>query len=50
MTGPSHPEEQGPEPVDDRVIKSQMSVLKSQDLALRVIEALKFRIAPDLIP
>ncbi len=36
-------EEPSPEPVDDRVIKSQMSVLKSQDLALRVIEALKLQ-------
>src|SRR3990172_3239472 len=37
------PEEQSPEPVDDRVIKSQMSVLKSQDIALRVIETLKLQ-------
>ena len=36
-------QEQGPEPVDDRAIKSQMSVLKSQDLALRVTEALKLQ-------
>jgi uncharacterized protein involved in exopolysaccharide biosynthesis/Mrp family chromosome partitioning ATPase len=36
-------QEQSPEPVDDRAIKSQMSVLKSQDLALRVIEALKLQ-------
>ena len=36
-------DEQRPEPVDDRVIKSQMSVLKSQDLAARVIETLKLQ-------
>jgi uncharacterized protein involved in exopolysaccharide biosynthesis/Mrp family chromosome partitioning ATPase len=36
-------QEQAPDPVDDRAIKSQMSVLKSQDLALRVIEALKLQ-------
>ena len=35
-------EEQRPDPVDDRVIKSQMSVLKSQDVALRVVQTLKF--------
>ena len=32
-----------PDPVDDRVIKSQMSVLKSQDLAQRVISTLKLQ-------
>jgi uncharacterized protein involved in exopolysaccharide biosynthesis len=37
------PDEQSPESVDDRVIKSQMSVLKSQDIALRVIETLKLQ-------
>ena len=36
-------EEQRPDPVDDRVIKSQMSVLKSQDIALRVVETLKLQ-------
>ena len=36
-------EEQGPDPVDDRAIKSQMSVPKSQDLTLRVVEELKLQ-------
>ena len=36
-------EDQRPDPVDDRVIKSQMSVLKSQDIALRVVETLKLQ-------
>ena len=36
------PDEQRPDPVDDRVIKSQMSVLKSQDVALRVIDIPEF--------
>lgn len=37
------PEEPRTEPVDDRVIKSQISVLKSQDVALRVISTLNLQ-------
>ena len=37
------PDVQRPDPVDDRAIKSQMSVLRSQDLAARVIESLKLQ-------
>ena len=37
------PDAQRPDPVDDRAIKSQMSVLRSQDLAMRVIAALKLQ-------
>jgi polysaccharide biosynthesis transport protein len=41
------PEEQRPDPVDDRVIKSQISVLKSQDVALRVITSLNLQDRPE---
>ena len=37
------PDAQRPDPVDDRAIKSQMSVLRSQDLAMRVIASLKLQ-------
>ncbi len=37
------PDEQRPDAVDDRVIQSQMSVLKSRDLASRVVDALKLQ-------
>ena len=40
-------DEQRPDPVDDRVIKSQMSVLKSQDVALRVITSLNLQDRPE---
>jgi polysaccharide biosynthesis transport protein len=36
-------DEQRTEPVDDRVIQSQMSVIKSQDLSLRVIQSLNLQ-------
>ncbi len=36
-----------PDPVDDRIIKSQMSVLRSQDLALRVVANLKLQERPE---
>src|SRR5215207_2184224 len=41
------PTEQRPDPVDDRVIKSQVSVLKSQDVALRVINSLNLQDRPE---
>lgn len=41
------PDQQQPEPVDDRVIKSQISVLKSQDVALRVITSLNLQDRPE---
>ncbi len=41
------PDDPRPDPVDDRVIKSQMSVLKSQDLALRVVEDLNLQERPE---
>jgi polysaccharide biosynthesis transport protein len=41
------PDEPRPDPVDDRVIKSQISVLKSQDVALRVISTLNLQERPD---
>ena len=41
------PEEQRPDPVDDRVIKSQISVLKSQDVALRVVASLNLQERPE---
>ncbi len=41
------PDEQRPDPVDDRVIKSQISVLKSQDVALRVITSLNLQDRPE---
>ena len=41
------PEEQRPDPVDDRVIKSQISVLKSQDVARRVITSLNLQERPE---
>ena len=41
------PDEQRPDPVDDRVIKSQISVLKSQDVALRVITSLNLQERPE---
>lgn len=37
------PEEQRSEPLDNRTVMSQVSVLKSQDLALRVIQLLKLQ-------
>ncbi len=40
-------EEQRPDPVDDRVIKSQISVLKSQDVALRVVASLNLQDRPE---
>ena len=44
------PDEQRPDPVDDRVIKSQISVLKSQDVALRVISSLNLQDRPEFDP
>ena len=41
------PDEQRPDPVDDRVIKSQISVLKSQDVALRVVSTLNLQERPE---
>lgn len=41
------PDPQQPDPVDDRVIKSQMSVLKSQDVALRVVTSLNLQDRPE---
>ncbi len=41
------PDDPRPDPVDDRIIKSQISVLKSQDLALRVVEDLKLQERPE---
>ena len=41
------PDEPRPDPVDDRVIKSQISVLKSQDVALRVITSLNLQDRPE---
>ena len=41
------PDQQQPDPVDDRVIKSQISVLKSQDVALRVITSLNLQDRPE---
>lgn len=41
------PDEPRPDPVDDRVIKSQISVLKSQDVALRVIASLNLQDRPE---
>ncbi|MEP7173172.1 MAG: GumC family protein, partial [Aestuariivirga sp.] len=41
------PDQQQPDPVDDRVIKSQVSVLKSQDVALRVITSLNLQDRPE---
>mgnify|MGYP001273118883 CR=1 FL=1 len=41
------PDEPRPDPVDDRVIKSQISVLKSQDVALRVITSLNLQNRPE---
>lgn len=41
------PDQQQPDPVDDRVIKSQMSVLKSQDVALRVVTSLNLQDRPE---
>ena len=41
------PDEPRTEPVDDRVIKSQISVLKSQDVALRVISTLNLQERPE---
>ncbi len=41
------PDQQQPDPVDDRVIKSQISVLKSQDVALRVITSLNLQARPE---
>ena len=41
------PDEPRPDPVDDRVIKSQISVLKSQDVALRVIASLNLQERPE---
>jgi polysaccharide biosynthesis transport protein len=40
-------DDQRSDPVDDRVVLSQVSVLKSQDLALRVIEQLKLQERPE---
>ncbi len=40
-------DQQQPDPVDDRVIKSQMSVLKSQDVALRVVTSLNLQDRPE---
>ena len=36
-------EEQRGEPLDDRMVQSQVSILKSQDLALRVVQLLKLQ-------
>ena len=41
------PDEPRPDPVDDRVIKSQISVLKSQDVALRVVTSLNLQDRPE---
>jgi polysaccharide biosynthesis transport protein len=41
------PVEQRPDPVDDRAIKSQVSVLKSQDVALRVVTSLNLQDRPE---
>ena len=41
------PDEPRPDPIDDRVIKSQISVLKSQDVALRVITSLNLQERPE---
>jgi uncharacterized protein involved in exopolysaccharide biosynthesis/Mrp family chromosome partitioning ATPase len=40
-------DQQQPDPVDDRVIKSQISVLKSQDVALRVVTSLNLQGRPE---
>jgi succinoglycan biosynthesis transport protein ExoP len=44
------PDEPRPDPVDDRVIKSQISVLKSQDVARRVIISLNLQDRPEFDP